>query len=601
MIKIISAFLVLICSSFACKATTTQSGGLLFKPATIHIDKNYSIQAESGTLDVPENRKVSNGQVITLQVIRLKSSSPNPGSPIIYLAGGPGVSGINMLKTERLIIFEALRAYGDVIIFDQRGTGTTRPVLTSSKPLDLPLDKTVDDPESLAVYYEKMKQSAERMKKNNLDIDSYNTLENAADVNEIRVAVGAKKMILWGYSYGSHLGLAVIKEYGNFVEKAILSGVNGLKQRFRLPTDINTVFSEMDRLIALEPNLRKEIPSFPLFVKQELEKLEKNPVTTTMEINNKQIQLVIGRADVEQLLALNTASISFISELPQLFYNMSLNNYSGIGNYIYRDIKKRPEGTPMSYSMHYASGVSPERMATISKTQHDGLLRNAINFPFISQELKDIWPMTDLGEGFRQPFISDVPVLLLSGNLDGRTSIADAQEVGKQFTHKTHIVFNNASHDMLTPLVMNVMQDFISGQKQKDTTYTVPGFSFYALNSVQTIQKSTAMLFAEGMGGIEKFREYYSKLVNTPGNYVLPTQVLPTVYQLFGLKKPEIAIEVLKINQQLFKKENWQIISAFGDAYLELGNKEEALKYFIRSLELNPLNFRAYKIIKSSR
>ncbi len=601
MLKLSSAILFLICSTSACKSAVTQQGHISFKPEKIQIDKDYSIQAETGTLDVPENRKLNKDKRITLPVIRLKSTSPNPGMPIIYLAGGPGISGISMLKTERLIIFDALRAYGDVIIFDQRGTGTSKPLMTSLKPLDLPLDKPVDDPVSLAAYYEKMRQMAAELKKNNIDINDYNTLENAADVNDLRIGLGAEKMILWGYSYGSHLALAVIKEYGYFVEKAILTGVNGLNQRYRLPTDINSVFNEIDHLISLEPRLRKQIPSFPLLVKQELEKLEKNPVTATIEINNKKLQVTIGRADVEVLVALNTGTISFIRELPQLFYNMSQNNYGAIGAYVYRNIKERPEGTPMSYTMHYASGASPDRLALISKTQDDGMLRNAINFPFTTNDLKNIWSVTDLGESFRQPFQSGVPVLLLSGNLDGRTSIADAQEVGRQFTHRTHIVFNNASHDMLSPHVMKVMANFLKGQPQNDTTYTIPGFDFYALNSSEIIQKTTAMLLAEGMSGIEKFREYYTKLVGDTSNYFINTQILPVVYQLFNFKKPDVALEALKIHQQLFKEEHWQIMNAFGDAYLELGNKEEALKYFTRSLELNPLNFRAYKMVNSNR
>jgi pimeloyl-ACP methyl ester carboxylesterase len=577
--------------------TNVAKSEISFKPEAIRIDKNYSIQAESGTLMVPESRKKNNDKVIALQVIRLKSTNPKPGPPIIYLAGGPGTSGIQMLQTERLIIFDALRAFGDVIIFDQRGTGVSKPVLTSSKRLDLPLDKTLDSPESIAFYISTMKQRAEQLKDNNIDINSYNTIENAADVNDIRKALNSEKMILWGYSYGSHLALAVIKQYGEFVEKAILSGVNGLNQRYRLPTDINEVFNEIDRLIGQESTLRKDIPTFQNLVKQELNKLDNKPVTAKIEVNNKPIEVTFGRSDVEVLIALNTASISFIAELPQLFYNMSQNNYTGIAIYIYKDLKTRPEGTPMSYSMHYASGVSEERLSLISNTQSQGLLRNAINYPFTSNELRTIWKVDDLGENFRKPFNSDVPILMLSGNLDGRTSISDAREVGKQFTRKTHMIFNNASHDMLTPQVITVMQNFMAGKIQRDTTYTVPNFHFYALNSSKLIQKATAMLFAEGIAGVNKFKEYYRNLVTSPDTYVVSNQILPTVYQLFSMKKAEVAIEALKINQDLFPEENWQILNAFGDAYIELGNKAEAIKYYKRSLELNALNIKAYKIV----
>lgn len=591
--------LLLVIASIQCNEVYAKTRNIKFRREKINIDKDYSIWAEAGTLQVPEDRKTNRQEKITLKVIKLKSTSSHPGSPIVYLAGGPGVSGISMLKTERLIIFEALRAFGDVIIFDQRGTGHTMPTMTSNTPLNLPLDKPIDHPESIDAFYNSMKAMLVQLKNKNIDINAYNTIENAADVNDLRLALGVDKLNLWGYSYGSHLALAVIKEYGRFVEKAILSGINGLNQRFRLPTDINQVIEEMDHLIDQNPPLRTQIPSLKALIKQELEKLQNNPVTTTIEVNNKPTSVTIGRTDVEVLIALNLGSISFIREFPQLFYQMSQNNYSAMTHYVYKYIKTRPIGTPMSYSMHYASGFTADRLAVITNTQQEGIIRNAINFPFLTHEMQQLWAVPDLGDSFRNFFSSEVPVLLLSGNLDGRTSVSDAVEVGKQFSNKTHIVFKNASHDLLAPQIIPVIENFMGNKRQNDTTYTVSGFDFYAPNSQQIIQKSTAILFAGGMTGIEKFRQYYTQQVLTPDTYVTPTQILPTVYQLFKLNKPELALAALKINQELFKTENWQIIMAIGEAYSLMDKKEEALQYFNQSLELNPLNFEAYKKIKS--
>jgi pimeloyl-ACP methyl ester carboxylesterase len=53
----------------------------------------------------------------------------------------------------------------------------------------------------------------------------------------------------------------------------------------------------------------------------------------------------------------------------------------------------------------------------------------------------------DLGDEFRMPFRSDVPVLLISGTLDGRTSDTDARRVGAQFRQANYITLKGASHD----------------------------------------------------------------------------------------------------------------------------------------------------------
>src|SRR5690606_28539839 len=60
---------------------------------------------------------------IRLGYVRFPSTAAQPGPPIIYLAGGPGGSGVDAATGPRFPIFMALRAVADVIAFDQRGTG----------------------------------------------------------------------------------------------------------------------------------------------------------------------------------------------------------------------------------------------------------------------------------------------------------------------------------------------------------------------------------------------------------------------------------------------------------------------------------------------
>ena len=50
---------------------------------------------ECGYLTVPENRARPDGRRIRLAVARAKATSPNPAAdPLVYLAGGPGGSGL---------------------------------------------------------------------------------------------------------------------------------------------------------------------------------------------------------------------------------------------------------------------------------------------------------------------------------------------------------------------------------------------------------------------------------------------------------------------------------------------------------------------------
>eukprot|EP01036_Dinobryon_divergens_P054389 gene54389-72676_t len=79
--------------------------------------------AERGFFEVPEDRRLPGSRRIRLGYVRFPSTSPNPGPPIVYLAGGPGGSGVRTAMGPRFPIFMVLRAVADVIAFDQRGTG----------------------------------------------------------------------------------------------------------------------------------------------------------------------------------------------------------------------------------------------------------------------------------------------------------------------------------------------------------------------------------------------------------------------------------------------------------------------------------------------
>src|SRR5687768_11018630 len=119
-------------------AAQQKAGTLKLKPYTFENDKGEKVAAEFGTLFVPEKRSDPNSNLIELAFVRFKSTSNNPGPPIVYLAGGPGGSGIGAATGSRFPLFMAFRKIGDVIAFDQRGTGYSKPNLGCYERLSVP-------------------------------------------------------------------------------------------------------------------------------------------------------------------------------------------------------------------------------------------------------------------------------------------------------------------------------------------------------------------------------------------------------------------------------------------------------------------------------
>ncbi|HEX8922871.1 MAG TPA: hypothetical protein VF766_15460, partial [Pyrinomonadaceae bacterium] len=118
---------VIILSFTVSVAAQRKAGDLKLKPYVFENGKGEKVEAELGVLLVPENRRNPQSNLIELAFVRFKSTAQNPGAPIVYLAGGPGGSGTGTATGSRFSLFMAMREVGDVIAFDQRGTGMSKP------------------------------------------------------------------------------------------------------------------------------------------------------------------------------------------------------------------------------------------------------------------------------------------------------------------------------------------------------------------------------------------------------------------------------------------------------------------------------------------
>ena len=77
--------------------------------------------------------------MLTLRYIRFPATGTTDAATIVYLAGGPGGSGIGMARGSHFLLFMAMREFGDVIALDQPGTGSSNDLAECSSP------HTVDD------------------------------------------------------------------------------------------------------------------------------------------------------------------------------------------------------------------------------------------------------------------------------------------------------------------------------------------------------------------------------------------------------------------------------------------------------------------------
>ncbi len=461
-----------------------KAGDVKIKPYVFEYGQSQKIDAELGILRVPENRSNPESNLIELAFVRFKSTAKTTGPPIVYLTGGPGGSGIGAARGSRFPLFMAMREIGDVIALDQRGTGMSKPNLTCLQRTDLALD-VVPSREAVgrimrersrdcAIYWSQIQR---------VDLNSYNTNESADDLEDLRKALGAKQVSLWSISYGTHLALATIRRHPGSIHRAILAGTEGPDHTYKLPSNVQAHLADLAAVIKADPELSKEIPDFLSLMKTVFDRLEKEPALVEItDPRTKQTVKVTVNKFVMQFIAANNIGTEVTASYPALFYRASKGDYTNPAQ-VWFNQARAGIGSAMSYMMDCASGMTAARREQIQREAKDTLLEELANFPF--PEVCQEWKAPDLGDAFRAPVKSKVPVLFLSGTLDARTPVSNAEEYRVGFPNSTHVIIEGAVHSdplfLSSPKIKDAMLEFMRGEAVSTTKITLPPMKFVPL------------------------------------------------------------------------------------------------------------------------
>lgn len=125
-------------------------------------------------------------------------------------------------------------------------------------------------------------------------------------------------------------------------------------------------------------------------------------------------------------------------------------------------------------------GATAERLALIQDQARTAIFSDVANRGLRADCAS--WPAEDLGDDYRSPVRSDVPVLFISGSLDIRTPPSNAEEVRQGFPNSHHLVIAGGSHDddlfLSSPPILETMLAFLSGATELAERITLPQLRF---------------------------------------------------------------------------------------------------------------------------
>lgn len=187
--------------------------------------------ARCGYVTVAETRDPARADTTNLMrlaviIIPSRAAVPQP-DPVIYLDGGPGGYTLRFASFY-LSVFAPLLATRDLILFDQRGVGYSEPSMKCPEYVErayAQLESETTWEEERRLLLDALRTCAERHVASGVNLAAYNSAENAADVVDIAHALGFEQVNLLGISYGTRLGLHVLRDAPQLVRAAVFDGV----------------------------------------------------------------------------------------------------------------------------------------------------------------------------------------------------------------------------------------------------------------------------------------------------------------------------------------------------------------------------------------
>ncbi len=425
---------------------------------------------DCGYLNVPENRSDASSPTIQLAYTVLHASADvvKPDA-IIYLSGGPGGNAVG--EIDGWINTPYLQDR-DLVLLDQRGTGYSLPTL------NCPEVEQNDDDATQACH--------DRLVKEGVNLQAYNSVGNAADVADLRVALGYKEWNLYGISYGTRLALTVMRDHPEGVRSVVIDSVYPPEVSSWEEYGQNTAdeFNKLFQGCAQDEKCNAAYPDLEKIFGSVVEKLNAEPAHysgTDATSGDKVDKDMSGNDFIDRVFQVLYSTES-IPHLPMVINEVANGNYAALddlesGSSITSGFRQKTDEDITDSEGMNQSVECQEEVAFLDEAKaianvpaepaslHDNSI-NAIQGTFSDCQ---IWDVKAADQLETKPVVSDIPTLVAAGEFDPITPAKWAESAASHLANSFYFLFPGGGHGVIdmNDCSKGIMQAFLDDPMQK--------------------------------------------------------------------------------------------------------------------------------------
>ena len=420
-------------------------------------------KARCGSYEVYENRATKKGRKISLNIIVLAATGEKrEPDPLVYFAGGPGEAAtIDALKNRGA--FAPIREHRDLLFVDQRGTGGSRPLFCEFY--------NSADPQSYLGYFFPLDDVSKcrLLLEDKADLTLYTTDIAIRDLDEVRAALGYEQLNLFGSSYGTRAALTYLKRYPQHVRTATLQGVAppNLYMPSDFPQGTDRALQGVIAECATDEPCNKAFPKLKDEVKSALAQFIKGPVEVEVEhpTTRNRIKVKLSRDLFAEAIRYMLYNPGATAQIPLAIHLAAEGNFSFVARnaLMYRMFLVASGSNGM-----YLSVTCAEDLPFIKPGEGERLAANTFLGDYRLRQQREaclLWPRAKVEPDYADPVRSDVPVLILSGNLDPVTPPSNGEAVAKTLPNSLHLVVPHGAHGFggleNVDCIIRIITDFV--------------------------------------------------------------------------------------------------------------------------------------------
>ncbi len=416
-------------------------------------EPDYPIDARCTAVEVPENREQPDGRRISLNVVVLPASGRGGSEPVFFLAGGPGQAATD-LAAAMANVMPRVNISRDFVFVDQRGTG-------KSNPLDCELgqDDEATEPLETEQRLDLLRACLEEV---DADPRFYTTSIAMDDLDAVRSALAYDRINLVGGSYGTRAALVYMRRHAETVRSVVLDAVAPMSLHLpeSMAADSQRAFDLLVKACSEQPDCNAGYPNFEQQFAELLERFSTPRRVSATDASTGQVrEITIGRDQIASWVFASLYGANFSSLIPLAIEAAHRGDWAPFAALI-------SNTADLGNSMYYGMRLSVVCAEDVPFVDNDATAysNTFLGHSAVREMIADceVWPRGDIPADYHEPIHSDIPTLVLSGELDPATPPRWGDQAAATLTNSKHVVLAGVGHGVqMVPCGSAMIEDFI--------------------------------------------------------------------------------------------------------------------------------------------